>query len=350
MIQQLHGNKHTPITKPLTPEAQAWAGWKSGSIKPAFEPILWAYKPTEGSISSNVLKWGVGAVNVAETRISLNGNKKVEGGCHKNKTPYHLGKLEKVETNQSLGRFPANVILSHHPECVQRGVKRVKSESGGNSGKDNSFSMLGAIKPTNKNLIGRSYKDPNGLETVEAWDCHPDCAVRLLDEGSGITKTHGGRSDKQSKGIFGTFGGRYFGNNDSGGASRFFYTAKASRTERNAGLEGMEEKNQASTYGDIGSVEGNPRKPATGHVQKIKNSHPTVKPIALFEWLIKLVTREGQIILDPFLGSGTTAIAAHKAGRKCIGIEKEDEYLEIAKRRIDYWKSQPRQLELKKKR
>jgi len=84
----------------------------------------------------------------------------------------------------------------------------------------------------------------------------------------------------------------------------------------------------------------------TGVRQATKNNHPTVKPIALFEWLIKLVTREGQIILDPFLGSGTTAIAAHNTGRLCVGIEKEPEYIEIAKRRVDYWKSQPRQQEL----
>ena len=84
------------------------------------------------------------------------------------------------------------------------------------------------------------------------------------------------------------------------------------------------------------------------HIIKARNNHPTVKPIALFEWLIKLVTRQGQIILDPFLGSGTTMIAAHKAGRKCIGIEKEAEYIEIAKRRIAYWQAQPVQLGMEK--
>ena len=89
-------------------------------------------------------------------------------------------------------------------------------------------------------------------------------------------------------------------------------------------------------------MEGCGRK--TGTVNK--NNHPTVKPIALFEWLIKLVTREGQTVLDPFLGSGTTAIAAHNTGRKCIGIEKEGEYIEIAKRRVEYWESQPRQMEM----
>lgn len=74
-----------------------------------------------------------------------------------------------------------------------------------------------------------------------------------------------------------------------------------------------------------------------------------VKPIALFEWLIKLVTREGQVVLDPFLGSGTTAIAAHKTGRKCIGIEREDEYLEISRKRISYWEQQEKLEDKQKK-
>ncbi|TES91963.1 MAG: site-specific DNA-methyltransferase [Candidatus Cloacimonadota bacterium] len=81
-------------------------------------------------------------------------------------------------------------------------------------------------------------------------------------------------------------------------------------------------------------------------VKEGRCEHPTVKPVSLFEYLIKLVTRQGQIILDPFIGSGTTAIAAHNTGRKCVGIEKEDEYLTIAKRRIDYWKNQPKQMEM----
>ncbi|TET41749.1 MAG: site-specific DNA-methyltransferase, partial [Dehalococcoidia bacterium] len=124
----------------------------------------------------------------------------------------------------------------------------------------------------------------------------------------------------------------------------FFYCAKASRGERNAGLEGMEEK--ITARGGHGNIENDPVSIKLGSKRKMQNDHPTVKPIKLFEYLIKLVTREGQIVLDPFIGSGTTAIAAHNVGRKCVGIEKEDEYLIIAKRRIDYWKSQPQQLAL----
>ena len=95
---------------------------------------------------------------------------------------------------------------------------------------------------------------------------------------------------------------------DSGSAARFFYCAKASKAERNRGCEGLEK----------GCI------------------HPTVKPIALMKYLIKLITREGQTVLDPFMGSGTTGIACKELGREFIGIEKEPEYLEIAKRRIYY--------------
>lgn len=244
--------------KPLTPEGKTLEGFRIGGIKPAVEYIIWAVKPPESSMISNVLKWGVGAVNVAETRISLNGNRKVEGGCHKNKTPYHLGKLEKVETNQSLRRFPANVILSHHPECVQRGVKKVKPKEGF---RPNPVSQQsdGNIKFTEKSegYQKLSYTDPNGLETVENWECHPDCAVFLLDKQSGVLKS--GKDNIRSKeGFFVEHGGLggagdvQVSYGDSGGASRFYYCAKASKSERQKGLESK------------GGSEG-----------ELKNAHPT---------------------------------------------------------------------------
>ena len=111
----------------------------------------------------------------------------------------------------------------------------------------------------------------------------------------------------------------------------------------------MEERTRAGINKMMGNEKGGESmKTGSGNIRnnKMKNNHPTVKPIKLFEYLIKLVTREGQIILDPFIGSGTTAIAAHNVGRKCVGIEKEDEYLTIAKRRIDHWKNQPKQMEI----
>ena len=275
------------IFAPSTPLAQHWDGFKVGGIKPAYEPIVWAVKPPEGSYVDNVLKWGVGAVNVDECRIGLNGEKPPSGSAKRvyKSNQYTEDKIYgDNKTTPAKGRFPANIILDKE-------------------------------------------------------------AGKLLDEQSGVSKAAPGGMTK--------FGG-VFGNDgnvkseaiysDSGGASRFFYCAKASRSERNEGLEGMEEKRcQISMNKNYVGSDGSLRTKNLSH----QNNHPTVKPIALFEWLIRLVTREGQIVLDPFLGSGTTAIAAHNAGRKCVGIEKEDEYLNIAKKRIDYWEEQPKQMELR---
>ncbi|MCH7534166.1 MAG: site-specific DNA-methyltransferase [Bacteroidetes bacterium] len=121
------------------------------------------------------------------------------------------------------------------------------------------------------------------------------------------------------------------------GVSRFFYCAKTSKSERNFGLDDMKEQRKAGAEFRPNHMEkalegkdGNPY----GRWGMIKNNHPTVKPIKLMEYLIKLVSREGSTVLDPFLGSGTTAIACIKLNRKFIGIEKEEEYIKIARARI----------------
>ncbi|MHA1225204.1 MAG: DNA-methyltransferase [Candidatus Hodarchaeales archaeon] len=223
-------------------ETNKWQGFKIGGIKPAFEPIVWAVRPPKGSYIDNVLKWEVGAVNVDKCRIVTN-DKLVRPNISrgKNEAIFPLGAGIQ---NEPKGRFPANIILDEE-------------------------------------------------------------AGRLLDEQSGILKSGDltGQPRVENKNVYGkagaTIGNPRYWQGDSGGASRFFYCAKASKSERG--------KN---------------------------NKHPTVKPIKLFKWLIKLVTREGQVVLDPFIGSGTTAIAAYRVGRKYIGIEREKEYIKIAEERL----------------
>lgn len=122
---------------------------------------------------------------------------------------------------------------------------------------------------------------------------------------------------------------------DNRSAARFFYCAKASKAERNRGCEGLEEKDASKMSG---GEETRPDRP-TNH-PRMSNFHPTVKPIALMEYLIKLVSREGHTILDPFIGSGTTGIACKKLNRNFIGIERDQEYMEIAKARINNSKIQ----------
>jgi site-specific DNA-methyltransferase (adenine-specific) len=122
---------------------------------------------------------------------------------------------------------------------------------------------------------------------------------------------------------------------DSGGASRFFYCAKTSRGERNAGLEGFEKKPvgfKNSSGRGLSSREGDQyaERPAA-------NVHPTVKPINLMRWLVRLVTPPGGLCFDPFLGSGSTGCAAILEGFDFIGIEREAEYIAIAEARIAFW-------------
>lgn len=126
---------------------------------------------------------------------------------------------------------------------------------------------------------------------------------------------------------------------DSGSAARFFYCAKASRSERNAGLEGVEERwiDESRKEGAVGG--NNPRNRGA---RSATNHHPTVKPISLMRYLVRLTkTPTGGVVLDPFMGSGTTGCACALEGRDFIGIEREADYLEIAEKRIAHWALQP---------
>ena len=155
-------------------------------------------------------------------------------------------------------------------------------------------------------------------------------AGALLDEQSGVSKSNDSKRTRQTIGSFGMPNDATPEYLDSGGASRFFYCAKASKSERNAGLEGFEEKVGGSMEG------GNDKRNGLNKPQLklTKNIHPTVKPIKLMEYLVKLVTQPGGVVLDPFTGSGTTLIAAKKLGFKYIGIEREEEYCKIAEARV----------------
>ncbi len=125
----------------------------------------------------------------------------------------------------------------------------------------------------------------------------------------------------------------------SGGASRFFYCAKASKKERNAGCEELGIKQTTGGGGGVGDYledvnsasgkYGSEKAPA-------KNNHPTVKPLKLMEYLCTLTkTPTGGCVLDPFMGSGTTGVACKNTGRDFIEIEREEEYVNIAQARIN---------------
>jgi len=263
----------------LTPEAKQWEGWKSHSLKPAYEPIVLAMKPNDGTYVENALKWGVAGLNIDGGRIPHNENTKrkayeTKGWC------ISSPKSGSMDDLADKGRYPANIILDEE-------------------------------------------------------------AAQELDKQSGISKSNPGVRRNKS-GIFVGQGNKIssygvgdieVNYQDVGGASRFFYVAKASRAERNIGCEELE-NGKAGRWNKAGKW--------TDDTTPAKNNHPTIKPLRLLEYLCILTkTPTGGIILDPFAGSGTTCIAAKKVGRDFIGIEKEEEYCAIARARIAAIKPEP---------
>lgn len=270
---------------PATPAAQLWHGWGT-ALKPAMELICVAYNPREGTYVNNALKWGVAGLNIDGGRVyaegddldELNrGNKRPVGDNYSDNTAFKIQCADREQKNAT-GRFPANVIHDGSDEVT--GLFPQTTSGGGDKRGGCQFFMNGdkRSEPTNH--------EPN-----------------------------------------------------SGSAARFFYTAKASRSERNAGLEGMEEK----VGGGMKGTEDQTLLTGSGNIRnnKMQNHHPTVKPLALMRYLARLTkTPTGGVVLDPFMGSGTTGMAAVLEGRDFIGIELDPEYLEIAQRRIEYWQKQ----------
>jgi len=260
------------------------------ALKPACEPITVARKPiSEKNLADNHLKWGVGGINIDGCRVE--GNEELGRNNHTN--PYGSDRTWSVSKtppqnnvgNAPQGRFPANLIHDGSDEVV------------GLFPQTKSGAMNGVYKNT---LMTNRRGERDGKE------------IHLHQEAS------------------------------SGSASRFFYCAKASKRERNIGCEGLEEKQTTGGGGlTAGKREDGSWETASagGKYGSIKakqfNSHPTVKPIALMEYLVKLVSREGQVVLDPFMGSGTTGMACKKLDREFVGIEMMPEYMEIAKARIE---------------
>lgn len=163
-------------------------------------------------------------------------------------------------------------------------------------------------------------------------------AAAGLDEHSGELKAGVAVRHRSGGRTFGTEKAKPpmddLGYGDSGGASRFFYCAKASRSERDAGLDGMPEKDYAVAVIQTPGVGHHGQTINGKQVSRARNFHPTVKPVALMQWLVRLVTPSGGMVLDPFCGSGTTGVAAVREGRSFAGIEKDAAYVEIASKRI----------------
>lgn len=327
-----------PMTFDVTKGNSQWEGWGT-SLKPAFEPVVMGRKPFKGTVVDNVLEYGTGGINIDECRIGS------EGGTKKSDiekvgdvaTNFTIGKQNiknKVE-NIGEGRWPANVILDEEAGKIldeQSGkTKSTKwkkqynssvSETfgGGNKNENNSYGDEGGAsrffycpkaskqdRNEDTTLFGLhpTIQHERVETTLGRWPANvmlDEEAGKILDEQSGTTYSGPTKPKKDYSG--GVFGG---GNSpidyhaNSGGASRFFYCPKASKKDRNEGLD---------------------------------NIHPTVKPTALMEYLIRLVTPKGGIVLDPFMGSGSTGKGAVLNDNGFIGIELSPEYFLIAESRI----------------
>lgn len=295
--------READITKGTSP----YEGWGT-ALKPAHEPIVMARKPlSEKTIVDNVLEWGTGGINIDESRISMSSDdeKMLNAKSSKNPTSNYKDNITKkygdyekdiATPPHQQGRFPANIIFDEE-------------------------------------------------------------AGKILDEQSGISKSTGGRSGNKEgvgqNGIYGQYNGEVKDGNpgigDVGGASRFFYCPKTSKTDRNEGLEDFKGK-QIGTYNahsadlknyggsslGAASMSGNNKMP-----QPKQNFHPTVKPTDLMLYLIRMVTPKGGTTLDPFMGSGSTGKAAVRGGFDFVGIEMDEEYMEIATARIQYEQDNP---------
>jgi len=312
------------------------------------EQIVLARKPLEKalSIAENVLKWGTGGLNIDVSRIKLEDNYKPINrvNSHHDGSNNEWLKLPKLNEDSpsanANGRFPSNFIMTHHEDCKCVGIKSIGSgKEGGYNYEGNVYDVQGFV-PKNSPNANSNY----GEEIVEDWDCVDDCPIKIIDEQSGILNQQAiSKSDNKSGWQNNYVGGG--GVNaverklylDKGGASRFFYVAKASQWERHYGLDNFEEKNSASSEfrpnhleKTINGENGNPY----GRWKPLKNIHPTVKPIKLMQYLIRLVTPPNGIVLDPFAGSGTTGIACKIDGFEFVGLELSEEYTEIANSRI----------------
>ncbi len=336
------GKAGIPTTAPATPEAILWNGWKSHGLKPAYEPILVAMKPNEGSYANNALKWGVAGLNIDGGRIGFEKGgtvannpllRKQKGNPHKGNDWYpHKGQRDDIDRNQftnTKGRYPANVIL----ECICDDVKEGEIKTAGWKDTDKGTDINGTSFSTSKiERTGKHY-GKNGKEKT-IIHTNPECPCYMLDEQSGTLKSGKNKSkfpDMKNQWLGKSYYPEELNYGDMGGASRFFYCAKASKSERNRGCEELSLSDKHSTYGDY---EGTPEH-SPNIESKSKNNHPTVKPLSLMKYLCTITkTPTGGIVLDPFCGSGTTLMACKETGRDYIGIEKDKEYCEIARRRI----------------
>ena len=257
-------------TAPATTEAQKWQGWGT-ALKPAFEPVVVARKPLIGTVAENVLAHGTGGLNIDGTRIGTDDTRSFASKSALGMMNDDNWQAQPVLAGSISGRWPSNVMLD-------------------------------------------------------------EFTAGLVDEQSGVTRSQSGAKQTASFDSYsiGNYQGtaNIVGHDDMGGASRFFYIAKASKRDRNEGLDELPEVQGGAMEGK----EFRDGKPTNQPMRQ--NFHPTVKPTDLMRQLVRLVTPPGGLVLDPFTGSGSTGKAAILEGFEFVGVELTEDYLPIIEGRL----------------
>ena len=313
--------------------SKQWDGWGT-ALKPAHEPLVLARKPiSEKSIADNVLKHRTGGINIDECRVEYadendrSGWHKTGGGGkgYQDSDTFKIRKItpEEIKERTKDGRFPANVI--HDGSDV---VKDIFPKTG-TKGK-------AKYPDTNPDFRdqGRQSKENMGIDKLsfgQTENVKRKTVNRQPRKDDKVwTNNNSGMKSLQYTIEY----------EDSGDASGYFYCAKTSKAERNQGLNNFPIKNKKGGGGtsnnvwyedDVNSASGK----FGSEKAPSKNVHPTVKPIKLMKYLCRLITPKGGTILDPFMGSGSTGMAAKEENFDFVGIEKEEEYFNIASARIE---------------
>lgn len=390
VLQWLHGQgfpKSLNVQKAMLksgvdPEVAAKYEGMGSALKPAWEPILVFRKPLSGTVAENVVEYGTGALNIDGARVSTSESLGRPAGVTALGLINDDGWVPRPDTTpgHSGGRWPANVIFTHSEGCKVIGSKKVDAPV------INQFDD--GMKPFGDGA-GHSYTsekqgDEDGQEDVDVYECVDGCPVKILDEQSGElgnnarankSRVAGSQDNSQSYSGFDAPPPTAFGVADTGGASRFFpsfdapffYTGKASKKEKNTGLDTFvvgffvlrpdltdEEtdllvsawSNDLPTY-DQPVLEDHIPPELMDDSEKGKRklfvkakpndaSHPTVKPVSLMRWLVRLACPEGGVVLDPYAGSGTTCVAAVEEGRQYIGMDRDPAFHKLATKRVEH--------------
>ena len=283
----MHAGRGTNVVerdvRELSDAAKQWDGWGT-ALKPAHEPMVLARKPLIGTVANNVLTYGTGGLNIDGSRVASGADYHdldvTQGGDH-----FSVGSDEKTRGTKfqpNTGRWPANFIHDGSDEVVALFP----------------ITSSGELKPWINGSVAS--------ETVASFSQGLD--GKLKD---------------------------FTAPKSTGSAARFFYCAKASKRDRNEGLDGFEarEKRYMATANGTGETSIGMDRFTT---QPVANHHPTVKPTDLMRYLVRLITPPNGIVLDPFMGSGSTGKACAYEGFDFIGIDQSAEYVEIARARIEY--------------